>query len=241
MNKRSFRLMGLDEDPIMDAETVLSADINQNPQTHVELEQAVKLVKEKSKIEKAWVLESVPDIPQLPNSIVNGNLNKDIRGKIRLLSQYIKSFEYNHIGKDFFTVDKKKNLNCLMDVAKQILRENLPMKCLEAVCVSQYLTRDWPIMRFPLRFQTTVDSHVFWHVVMGIQSLNGKFGALGISRRPTLDYRDLTYDSLSALTLSYIEEYTKVGHTVNKITVGLPFGTREHSNEMIYWHFFLLR
>lgn len=242
MNKRSFRTMGLDDEPTMEPSLVYAAVLNLNPQTHQELTEAVKLIKERSKIDRDWVMEDVPSVPQLPANIISGqNLNKDLRGKIRSVSNYLRSFEYNHIGRDFFQVDKKKPLNNLMDVAKQIMRENLPMKCLEAVCCAQYLTRDWPIMRFPLRFQTTVDNHVFWHVVMGIQLQNGKFGALGISRRPTLDYRDVTFDSLSALTLSYIKEYSIVGHTVNKVTVGLPFGNKEFSTETVYWHFFLLR
>jgi hypothetical protein len=232
MNRRAFRAMGLDDEATMDPAPVLSANINMTPRTVEELEESVKLLKERCRLEKVWLATSGPELPILPSMSANAT---NIRKRLKAMSNFIRGYEYNHIGKDFFTVDKKKPLSSTMEVAKQILREALPMKCLEAVAVSLYLTRDLPIVRLPLRFQTAVDSHTFWHIVCAVQLPDGKFGALGISRRPTLDFRDMTYNSLSQLTLSYIEEYSKVGHTVCKITVGLPFGTKEFSQETVYW------
>ena len=127
-------------------------------------------------------------------------------------------------------------------MARYILRKALPIKCLEAVVLGSYLTRDIEkIVRFPLRFKSKyvgqivlckgcvesrcclnfhdrsvlpfflktvslvgalacfvlyvrscffsacdssfllcrVGGHTFWHIVLGIRTPEGKFGALG--------------------------------------------------------------
>jgi hypothetical protein len=63
---------------------------------------------------------------------------------------------------------------------------------------------------------------VYVHVCMCIDNA-------GMSRRSTLAYRPLHTTTLSDLVTSYRNAYEEVGHSVKKITVGLPFDTYERS------------
>jgi hypothetical protein len=60
-----------------------------------------------------------------------------------------------------------------------------------------------------------------------------------MSRKNTLDYRELSFRTLSALVQSFKEAYEDFGHKILKVTVGLPFGHNEKSMEPIHWHFLL--
>eukprot|EP00514_Thraustochytrium_sp_LLF1b_P005026 CAMPEP_0184519772 /NCGR_PEP_ID=MMETSP0198_2-20121128/6807_1 /TAXON_ID=1112570 /ORGANISM="Thraustochytrium sp., Strain LLF1b" /LENGTH=266 /DNA_ID=CAMNT_0026910315 /DNA_START=51 /DNA_END=852 /DNA_ORIENTATION=- len=57
------------------------------------------------------------------------------------------------------------------------------------------------------------------------------WGALGLSRKKTLMYKDLKFDSLSSLLHNFQECYADIGHHVDHIGIGLPFGHNEHSQE----------
>ena len=64
---------------------------------------------------------------------------------------------------------------------------------------------------------------------------NGKWGALGISRRNSLMYKDLTYDSLSDIILDFKTSYESCCHQLLKVYIGLPFGHDTHANDPIKW------
>ena len=61
-----------------------------------------------------------------------------------------------------------------------------------------------------------------WHIVLALKGPDGRFGAIGLSRRNTLDYKEIKFLSLSELILDYREAYHQVGHSLRKIYVGLP-------------------
>jgi len=125
----------------------------------------------------------------------------------------------------------------LASTAREIMRECLPIKCVEAVFLAFYLTINMTdLVRIPIRFQSSVKngSFVFKHIVMAV--CQGKvWGALGLSRKKTLMYKDLKFDSLSSLLHNFQECYADIGHHVDHIGIGLPFGHNEHSSEPIHW------
>ena len=105
-----------------------------------------------------------------------------------------------------------------------MVRESLPIKCMEAVILGIYLTNGIPgLGRFPINFKSEVAEvsllkgrKFYYHVVLGL-TYKGKFGALGLSRRRTLMYKPLEYSSLHNLVEDYEQAYTSCGHTLLKV------------------------
>ena len=89
---------------------------------------------------------------------------------------------------------KNKFLNfSLMEIAREIIREALPIKCLEAVILSLYLTNGLTsVDRFPISFKTVFNGTTFRHVVLGVYNY-GRYGVLGMSRRKDLMYKPLEF------------------------------------------------
>jgi hypothetical protein len=77
--------------------------------------------------------------------------------------------QYNHTGENYFNVSKERSFGLIMTTAKEITRECLPIKCVEAVMLAILLTNaivsasptPTALLRLPLRFKTKVDGHVF--------------------------------------------------------------------------------
>lgn len=122
-----------------------------------------------------------------------------------------------------------------------VLRESLPIKCVEAVFVALYLTAGIDgLERVPLAFKTTVGKHTFRHIVLAVHHRDRKdgtsaYGALGISRRKELMFKELAYPTMSALTRSFVEGYERWWHRVSKVRLGLPVSHDVHSNERVVW------
>ncbi|KAK1329322.1 hypothetical protein QTO34_011504 [Cnephaeus nilssonii] len=70
-----------------------------------------------------------PSIPQVPNY----RLSMTIPDWLQAIQNYMKTLQYNHTGTQFFEIRKMRPLSGLMETAKEMTRESLPIKCLEAV------------------------------------------------------------------------------------------------------------
>ena len=80
-----------------------------------------------------------------------------------------------------------------MDNAKEMIAESLPIKCLEAVILSLYLTAPLTnVQRFTISFKSQFRGLYYRHVVLGITN-GSSYGALGLSRRSDLMYKPLEY------------------------------------------------
>lgn len=122
-----------------------------------------------------------------------------------------------------------------METAKEMTRESLPIKCLEAVILGIYLTNGQPsIERFPISFKTYFSGNCFHHVVLGIYC-NGRYGSLGMSRRAELMDKPLTFRTLSDLIFDFEDSYKKYLHTVKKVKIGLYVPHEPHSFQPIEW------
>ncbi|XP_073904464.1 tubulinyl-Tyr carboxypeptidase 2 isoform X1 [Castor canadensis] len=123
----------------------------------------------------------------------------------------------------------------LMETAREMTRESLPIKCLEAVILGIYLTNGQPsIERFPISFKTYFSGNYFHHVVLGIYC-NGRYGSLGMSRRAELMDKPLTFRTLSDLVFDFEDSYKKYLHTVKKVKIGLYVPHEPHSFQPIEW------
>ncbi|TRY66601.1 hypothetical protein DNTS_025346 [Danionella cerebrum] len=101
---------------------------------------------------------------------------------------------------------------------------------------TSYLTNSLPgAERFPLSFKTRFSgSHFFNHVVLGVQC-GGRWGALGLSRRPELMYRPPEHRSLLELLLDFQEAYGRCQHTLSRVKIGHYVSHDPHSVERIHW------
>ncbi len=130
----------------------------------------------------------------------------------------------------------------LSETSKRIIENSLPIKCLEAVILSIYLINEIPLNlngleKFTIGFKTNSKGNVHRHVVLGIFChSNGMFGALGISRRPDLAYKEIKYKTLTDLILDYIESFTKYLHRVRRVKIGSRIPHSNRSYESIPWN-----
>ncbi|XP_027274502.1 tubulinyl-Tyr carboxypeptidase 2 isoform X4 [Cricetulus griseus] len=172
-----------------------------------------------------------PSIPQVPNY----RLSMTIPDWLQAIQNYMKTLQYNHTGTQFFEIRKMRPLSGLMETAKEMTRESLPIKCLEAVILGIYLTNGQPsIERFPISFKTYFSGNYFHHVVLGIYC-NGYYGSLGMSRRAELMDKPLTFRTLSDLVFDFEDSYKKYLHTVKKVKIGLYVPHEPHSFQPIEW------
>ena len=81
----------------------------------------------------------------------------------------------------------------LMENAKEIIAESLPIKCLEAVVLALYMTSTLTkTQRFSISFKSDFHGTSYRHVVLGVLS-QSLYGALGMSRRRDLMFKPLQY------------------------------------------------
>ncbi|MBV99783.1 Vasohibin-1, partial [Eschrichtius robustus] len=129
----------------------------------------------------------------------------------------------------------------LMDLAKEMTKEALPIKCLEAVILgiwggaASYLTNSMPTLeRFPISFKTYFSGNYFRHIVLGV-NFGGRYGALGMSRREDLMYKPPAFRTLSELVLDYEAAYSRCWHVLKKVKLGQCVSHDPHSVEQIEW------
>jgi hypothetical protein len=82
------------------------------------------------------------------------------------------------------------------------------------------------VTRVPLSFKSSVRTEgterSFRHIVLAVR-VDGQWGALGISRRSCLMFKDAGFNSLSALIEEFKRSYELCFHTLTRVYVGLPF------------------
>ncbi|XP_043551790.1 tubulinyl-Tyr carboxypeptidase 2 isoform X2 [Chiloscyllium plagiosum] len=177
-----------------------------------------------------------PPVPSLPKY----KPSMSIPEWLRTIQGYMKLLQYNHTGTQFFEIKKIRPLSWLMDTAREMTRESLPIKCLEAVILGIYLTNGLAaVERFPISFKTQFSGNCFHHVVLGVY-YNGRYGTLGMSRREDLMDKPLTFRTLSDLFFEFEDSYRKYLHTVKKVKIGLYVSHDPHSFQQIEWKHLVL-
>eukprot|EP00128_Syssomonas_multiformis_P016521 Colp12_sorted_trinity150504_noHs@9280 len=164
----------------------------------------------------------------------------DTRQKLEAIQEYMKELQYNHTGTQFFEIKKQRPMNRLMDTAKEIIREALPIKCLEAAILGIYLTNSMTeIERFTISFKTQFQGQIYRHIVLGIYH-DGRYGALGLSRRDDLMYKPVVYPTLHSLLKDYERSYAQYWHAVKKVTLCMPIEHDPCSLKCIEWKYVIL-
>ncbi|RLN97389.1 hypothetical protein BBJ28_00008820 [Nothophytophthora sp. Chile5] len=186
--------------------------------------------------QKVKTMTSLPELsePKLP---VSDHLRLSANTLVDFLtSALLSSSRYNYTGTLYFDVNKNRSFKSIVNTAKEILKEALPIQCLEAVFLAAYLTAGLShLERFPISFKTKAGSSTHRHIILAVHYQQHKWGALGLSRCDKLMNKDVKFDSLSDLVLEYCREFQNVYHTVVKVNVGFPLSHDIHSSEKIEW------
>ena len=70
----------------------------------------------------------------------------------------------------------------ILETAREITRQALPIKCVEAVFLATYLTQGLrELERVPVSFKSQVDGNTYKHIILAVKH-NSKWGAVGLSR-----------------------------------------------------------
>ncbi len=128
----------------------------------------------------------------LKSVLPHGVLEVVIDRIVLLLTSRCPQFEYNHTDANYFNVSKDRPYMSILSSAKEIIKEALPIKCMEAVMLALHLTNNVAgLVRIPMRFKSRIEGKTFRHIVLAVTgpAVDHKFGALGLSRKPTLEYK----------------------------------------------------
>lgn len=187
------------------------------------------------KIRNAAYLPKHP-VPSLPNF----KPSTSVPDWLQAVQNYMKMLQYNHTGTQFFEIRKTRPLSGLMETAREMIRESLPIKCLEAVILGIYLTNGLTsVERFPISFKTQFSGNHFHHVVLGVYC-NGRYGSLGMSRRADLMDKALTFRTLSELVFDFEDSYRRYQHAIKKVKIGLYVPHDPHVFQPIEWKHLVL-
>lgn len=181
-------------------------------------------------------IRGATDLPKIPiPSVPTFQPSTPVPERLEAVQRYIRELQYNHTGTQFFEIKKSRPLTGLMDLAKEMTKEALPIKCLEAVILGIYLTNSMSTLeRFPISFKTYFSGNYFRHIVLGV-NFGGRYGALGMSRREDLMYKPPAFRTLSELVLDYEAAYGRCWHVLKKVKLGQCVSHDPHSVEQIEW------
>ncbi|ORX55866.1 hypothetical protein BCR36DRAFT_402688, partial [Piromyces finnis] len=127
--------------------------------------------------------------------------------KLEKIQQYINKLGYNNLGIPFFEINKSASYSSLMNMAKLMINTGLPIKCLEATILGIYLTDSLTIVdRFSLSFKSEMNGKIYRHIVLAVK-IRGKYGAIGLSRKDDLHWKEPTYKKKKELILDYKKAY----------------------------------
>lgn len=188
--------------------------------TDAELEAAIAAIRGNKDLPR-------PPYPTLPNM----NAPAPMSAKIAAVQAYIEKLSYNFTGVNYFDVRKHRPMGRILETGREVTRQALPIKCVEAVFVAAYLTQGLKeLERIPFSFRSQIDGVTYKHIVLAVKH-NSKWGSVGLSRRRELYYKDLVYDSLAELFLEYKRSYERVFHTLRRVKVGLPLPHEVHGRD----------
>ncbi|KAG8459878.1 hypothetical protein KFE25_010927 [Diacronema lutheri] len=157
--------------------------------------------------------------------------------KLRAVQAFIERLGYNYTGTDYFDVRKNRPFARVLETARLIVRTALPIKCVEAVFVAVLLTQELSeLERVPFAFKSRVDGRVAKHIVLAVRQPGVGWGALGLSRRKELYYKELgSCAQLSDLYVGFLRGYEAVCHRLVRVRVGLPVPHDSFSAERLCW------
>ena len=185
----------------------------------------------KEKIRRLKKERTLPPPPVVKVPAMTGDVHADVTA----IQSFISSFEYNYSGTPFVPLKKSRSLLYVHKIAQDIIRIGLPIQCVEATFLGCHLTAGMKgVDRVPLSFKSKCQGAIHRHMVLAVR-YNNNWGALGISRRGNLMFKDLKYSSLAELVLDFDQAYRKSYHNLLTAYVGLPFSHDISKDNPVKW------
>jgi hypothetical protein len=76
--------------------------------------------------------QNTKDLPKVPRPVPpEFDANSSFVHKMAQINGFISQFEYNYIEQYFFNIDRSRSLYSIIRTAKEIIRESLPIRCVE--------------------------------------------------------------------------------------------------------------
>jgi hypothetical protein len=140
------------------------------------------------------------------------------------VQQFLESFDYNYLALPFIQLKRSERLEYLVQQSRVIMEASLPIQCVEAVFLAAYCTMTLTrIERIPLSLKSNFGGKEYRHIVLAVyHHETKKWGSMGISRRDTLMYKPLVFDSLFELVTDLKTCYQQCFHHMLTVYVGLP-------------------
>ena len=155
-------------------------------------------------------IKATEDLPEPPAcaQTLDLSIQTSVPDMVKQVQRYIEAFQYNYTGKPFIRMNKSRGVSHIHNVSKQLIKESLPIQCVEAVFLGTTLTSGInDLTRVPLSFKSKfVKGTVHRHIALAVK-FEGKWGAIGISRRSSLMNKPIKFNSLSALVDEYRKSY----------------------------------
>ncbi|CAD2215390.1 vasohibin-1 [Angomonas deanei] len=159
------------------------------------------------------------------------------------VQQQLNILSYNHLPTTFYNLEKQRSLQSILLTSKEILTDALPIRCLEATFVGLFLTQEMRhLSRIPIGFRSMADGAHYRHIVLAVQ-VKGRpqYGAVGLSRKTCLMYKELKFTSLYDLIMDYKKGYESVGHTLVDAKIGLPVSHDSHYRLPPCWRYIAIK
>ncbi|KAL9656661.1 hypothetical protein ABK040_002932 [Willaertia magna] len=206
----------------------LFVEIKRDPNVRKDL-----IVNPFSLLQNSDILPSVPrpKLPQLSNS------KWSMYDRMEKIQEFINKFEYNYVEQYFFDISRQRPLFSIMETCREIIRECLPIRCVEGTFLALYCTQSMEeVDRFSVFFKTCMKQRIYRHIVCCVKYKN-RFGVLGISRKSDLMYKPLEYNSLSEILNEFVNCYLRYGHVVQSIKISLPIPHQISCKETPHWNY----
>ncbi|RUS81749.1 hypothetical protein EGW08_010503, partial [Elysia chlorotica] len=157
-------------------------------------------------------IRNQPDLPQIPVPLAPLSFGAalTVQDRLKKVQDYMNELQYNHTGTQFYEIRKNRPVSGLMESAREMIREALPIKCLEAVILGLYPWRSFLLLKI-----------VFFFV--------------SIVYQVKLLFFFLLLQGLADLIFDFEHCYKQYWHEVKKVKVGLPVIHDQHSYEVISW------
>ncbi|ORX78435.1 hypothetical protein BCR32DRAFT_282273 [Anaeromyces robustus] len=165
---------------------------------------------------QSHTLKNIYSIPKKP--VLGISNDEPSMVKLRRIQQYISELGYNNLGIPFFEINKSSSYNSLMRMAKLMINTGLPIK----------------FERFSLSFKSEAHVKIYRHIVLAIK-IRGKYGAIGLSRKDDLHWKEPVYKTLKDLILDYKKAYRRHNHTLMEVKIGYKIPHEVFFSEKIVW------
>jgi hypothetical protein len=166
---------------------------------------------------------SLPDAPPAPRPPKLTEM-RSAEEQMEAVQRFVESFEYNYSGKPFFKLVKSKGTKHIHASASSLIEAALPIQCVEAVFISLYLTSPLKnLIRIPVSFKSRHKGNSHKHIVLAVyDKMSHRWGALGLSRRASLMYKPLIYNSFVELIREFEKSYEQCFHKLTKVYLSEP-------------------